>query len=223
MALGLVAAAGVGTTVYSDDIQNAIEYLKLKAFGEPVVTVTGDSRALGLANLPPDPCEDTLSDACIKAVRIGNNPYLVYDGIYIYSQKGDEKYLNYVAATLDFAKEFSPVDYQFIKQWSKWIEIEPNQDYASSGGTGFYLPKDDIKICVENYGGLDYLLRTAVHESVHNSKFRTDAFGDEVYPEERDDMAFNNVSYVTKEMKEAFYREHLPDVEFKYPKWREQS
>ncbi|MCG2723406.1 hypothetical protein L6303_01565, partial [archaeon] len=68
-ALGVVAAAGVGTTVYSDDIQNAIEYIKLQAFGEPVVTVTGDSSALGLANLSPDPCEDTLSDACIKAVR----------------------------------------------------------------------------------------------------------------------------------------------------------
>ncbi|MFH1323246.1 MAG: hypothetical protein ABIH80_05405 [Methanobacteriota archaeon] len=215
--------------MYSDDIQNAIDYLKLKAFGEPVVTVTGDSRALGLANLPPDPCEDTLSDACIKAVRIGNNPYLVYDGIYIYSQKGDEKYLNYVAATLDFAKEFSPVDYQFIKQWSKWIEIEPNQDYASSGGTGFYIDRGDLKICVEN-GGLEYLLRAAVHESAHNSRFSTDnskydsdMFGDEQYPIEAGEKAITNVSYVTKEMKEAFYREHLPDVEFKYPKWREQS
>ncbi|MBU4246053.1 MAG: hypothetical protein KKE71_03330, partial [Nanoarchaeota archaeon] len=145
----------------------------------------------------------------------------VYDGIYIYSQKGDEKYLNYVAATLEFAKEFSPVDYQFIKQWSKWIEIEPNTDSAASGLTGFYFDRDGIKICIED-GRIEDALRTIVHENAHNSEYYTELAGSEEYAAERGRHAKNNVSYVTKEMTEEFYREHLPDVEFKYPKWREQ-
>jgi len=119
-ALGLVAAVGVGTTVYSDDIQNAIDYLKLQAFGPPIVKVTGDSRALGLAavNITPAPVQEdviidmgngseinytdrynTIDDPKWRAI---GRSYVVHDGIYIISDKSDKQYLNYVIATLDF-------------------------------------------------------------------------------------------------------------------------
>lgn len=214
-ALGIILAALVtfGSVGYA-----AIKYSETGDFDRSIASIKtsfsglfDESHVGNFESLPREQIMDSpvIPDSGDTApVHAPEDPFfkryvLMYDGIEII---GDETFQKDVVIVLEFAKKYSPADYQFIKENNKWINYRDKILTAAAGGDGFswgiYF-KDRIK-----NRRLVTLVEDAVHESGHNfadSDPRNNPnYNTEVFAESFARKAGSNLSYVNQTMIDEF-------------------
>jgi len=126
-----------------------------------------------------------------------------YNGIKII---GDEEFQKDVVMSLEFAKKYSPVDYQFIKENTKEIEAS-NSGVMSAADGHTSINKSYIREEIE-----EKAIRTSIaeikHESWHNYADINDPKNNtEELAYENGGNAWDNLSYVSQSEIDKFYRE----------------
>lgn len=128
--------------------------------------------------------------------------YLMHDGIKII---GDEQFQKDNVMWMEFAKRYSPADYEFIKGNNKWIVSDEVIPAAAAGGDGFYFNRMFLRELIENKY-ISGAVVAAAHETGHSTVFDTDRMN-ETYANSFAHKAAANLSYVNQSEVDKFYQE----------------
>jgi hypothetical protein len=127
--------------------------------------------------------------------------FLYHDGIEIV---GDKQFQKDNVMWMEFAKKYSPTDYEFIKKNNKYIDSSDAIPAAAAGGDSFTWNKSFLRKIIENKG-IKEAVGAAAHESGHNSVFNTDRMN-ETYANIFAKKALRNLSYVNQKDIDNFYQ-----------------
>jgi hypothetical protein len=214
-AVGVLSAAGGGYAYMKkkdfgmDDIDSGIAYAK----HEISAGASGISAFLGnIGSAPPVVDNPAVNASAVATPQVSGTPqpavtpqpdYLMYDGIKVI---GGEQFQKDNLMWLEFAKKYSPADYEFIKSKNKWIVSDEVIPIANAGGDGFYFNRMYLRKLIESKD-LKTAAGIAKHESGHNDLFYTDRMN-EIYPQKLEINMRNNFSYVNQSEIEKFIKEH---------------
>ncbi|VVB61092.1 Uncharacterised protein [uncultured archaeon] len=184
-----------------EDISATIAYL------EHIGSSSADTQVQVLASPQHPLSPDTVVNASANETATGpEKPFLMYDGIKVI---GDEEFQKNVVMTLEFAKKYSPPDYQFIKENNKWIKSTDMLKTAGAGIDGINWGREHLNGGLKVYKNIRGAVMTAAHESGHNLAYRTNRsnFDNETYADSFAKSAQKNLSYVNESEMEKFYAE----------------
>lgn len=200
---GIAANEYVNNKKFSNAVDDGIAKMK----SEISAGASGLFGSFGGSQPVPAPVVQVVNES-VKAAPVptATEPFLMYDGIKII---GDEQFQKDNVMWLEFAKKYSPQDYQFIRSNTKWIK-STTIPAAGAGGDGFYWNKSFLRMMIENKNinsgeNLKGAVATAAHESGHNSVFNTDRMN-ETYANIFYHKAWDNLSYVNESELDNFYK-----------------
>ncbi len=164
----------------------------------PAVVIGADS----VNPLAPTPAPTVMANGSAEGKATPEKPFLMYDGIKII---GDEQFQKDVMMTYEFAKKYSPEDYNLISK-HKWVESSDVIKTAGAGGDGFSWGKKRLREMIENKKIID-AVGTALHEYGHNTVWNTKERTNETYANTFAFKGRENLSYVNQSEIDKFYQE----------------